>query len=258
MIRVVKPDEPPSILKEKGRRATERLREAFDEGRLDDLRSERGFDRRLYGAKVVKEALIRAQHGKCAFCESRITHVSYGDVEHFRPKAAYHQREGEPLERPGYYWLAYEWTNLFFACQICNQRHKKNLFPLKSPKRRARSHHDGLDEEKPLLIDPGAEDPRAFIGFRAEMAYPLRDNARGRETIEALGLNREEMVESRRECLARIKVAIETIEVIERPGCPRDAALRRRAEELRAALRDLARDDAPYASMARSATRRVR
>nr|WP_239015299.1 AAA family ATPase [Archangium violaceum] len=78
--------------------------------------------------------------GKCAFCESQLAHISYGDVEHFRPKAGWRQEEGGPLGRPGYYWLAYEWTNLFLACTLCNQQFKRNLFPLRTPSRRARSH----------------------------------------------------------------------------------------------------------------------
>jgi hypothetical protein len=45
------------------------------------------FDGTLYGAVSVKKALRKAQHDKCAFCESKIAHVAYGDVEHFRPKA---------------------------------------------------------------------------------------------------------------------------------------------------------------------------
>ena len=65
------------------------------------------------------------------------------------------------MEQPGYFWLAYVWENLFFACQLCNQTFKQNLFPLANPtKRRARSHMDDLSAEEPLLIHPadrGAE-----------------------------------------------------------------------------------------------------
>lgn len=51
-------------------------------------------------------------------------------VEHFRPKGGWRQSPGQPIEQPGYYWLAYEWSNLFLACGPCNSRHKRNLFPL--------------------------------------------------------------------------------------------------------------------------------
>ena len=97
----------------------------------------RDFESGIYGAKSVKQALQKAQHGKCAFCESKITHIAYGDVEHFRPKAGYRQCPKDPLVRPGYYRLAYEWSNLFFCCTLCNQRFKGNHFPLADPARRA-------------------------------------------------------------------------------------------------------------------------
>ena len=52
------------------------------------------FDSSLYGAPDVKQTLIEIQHGKCCFCESKITHIAYGDVEHFRPKKAVQEDDG--------------------------------------------------------------------------------------------------------------------------------------------------------------------
>jgi hypothetical protein len=105
------------------------------------------FDAGIYAHETVKAALKECQHDKCAFCESKVSHIAYGDVEHFRPKKGYLQEDGDELQRPGYYWLAYEWTNLLFCCQICNQRHKRNLFPLTDPSQRATSHHDEIASE---------------------------------------------------------------------------------------------------------------
>jgi hypothetical protein len=34
------------------------------------------FDGGIYGHRSVKDALREAQHGKCAFCESKIAHIS--------------------------------------------------------------------------------------------------------------------------------------------------------------------------------------
>ena len=68
-------------------------------------------------AEVGEGHLLKAQHDKCCFCESKVTQVAYGDVEHYRPKAGYRQEHGAPLGRPGYYLLAYEWSNLMFCCQ---------------------------------------------------------------------------------------------------------------------------------------------
>jgi uncharacterized protein (TIGR02646 family) len=155
------------------------------------------FDSGLYGAKDVKAALQDMQHDKCCFCESQITHIAYGDVEHFRPKGAVQEDDGQ-LTQPGYYWLAYTWENLLFACQICNQREKRNKFPVEGV--RAKWPTDALDHESPLFIDPtGLDDPEALITFTDKgQAVAVDGDRRGGVTIEALGLNRDDLVERRR------------------------------------------------------------
>jgi uncharacterized protein (TIGR02646 family) len=196
MIRVAKPGQAPRILRERGQRTAEADRQAFEGGERTFK-----FDSSIYGAKSVKSALINAQHDKCAFCESKVSHIAHGDVEHYRPKGGIRQNDSDPLEQPGYFWLAYVWENLFFACQLCNQSFKKNMFPLADPIRRARSHLDDLTAEQPMLIHPADEDPSALIGFREEIAFPIDDNPRAHATIEVLGLNREAMAEHRRDHL---------------------------------------------------------
>ena len=256
MIRIKKPA-APAILKRCGPAATKDLCDSYDRGdRAFD------FDNRLYGAESVKKALIKAQHGKCAFCESIFTVVSFGDVEHFRPKGGHQQRSGDPVDTPGYYWLAYEWSNLYASCQICNQRHKRNLFPLENPDDRARSHHHQLDAEKCLFIDCGAEDPGEFIGFHEECAFAIDGNPRGRVTIEALGLNRSELVEERRKQLDLIELLWRTMQLlidrlptadeIDGPGI---ADLRIELNDYFLKLAKLTSDEGEYSSMARAAFR---
>lgn len=147
----------------------------------------------------MKDALVQAQHRKCCFCESQVGHD--GDVEHFRPKSAVCQAKSQPLQRPGYYWLAYEWSNLLLCCSACNQRFKRNLFPLLNPAQRARQHGDDVRIEQPVFVHPAEENPEEFISFRQEIPYAINGNQRGKRTIEALGLNREIMNERRREHL---------------------------------------------------------
>lgn len=67
--------------------------------------------------KKMKPFLQRDSHNKCAYCESDLAHVAHGDVEHFRPKKTY-------------WWLAFCTDNYVFACQICNQTHKSDHFPV--------------------------------------------------------------------------------------------------------------------------------
>jgi hypothetical protein len=99
--------------------------------------------------------------------------------------------------RPGFSWLAYDWSNLFFCRQLCNQRFKRNLFPLRRPKRRARSHRGFLNREEPLLLDPAAADPEAHISFQRELAVPINSSVEGQETIDIMGLNRPELCAKR-------------------------------------------------------------
>jgi len=199
VIKIDKPLQAPKILRDKGKKKKQancnsytRNKAAYRKGKKDF-----GFDSNIYGHKKVKKELIEAQHDKCCFCESKISHISYGDVEHFRPKGGVRQTPNGPLGKPGYYWLAYEWSNLFLSCQLCNQRFKRNLFPLKNPRDRAISHNNDINAEKPMFISP-AENPRRHIFFRKEIAYAIDDNPRGKATIEELGLNRDELNDMRK------------------------------------------------------------
>ncbi|MEO8073482.1 MAG: hypothetical protein ABI686_09560, partial [Acidobacteriota bacterium] len=136
----------------------------------------------------------------------KITHISYGDVEHFRTKSGSRQIADEKeMKVPGYYWLAYDWKNLFLACQLCNQRFKKNLFPLEDKNERAISHESDLTKENPLFINTETEDPEDFISFRGEIAFSIDGNLRGETTIEATGINRDELKEMRLATLKKLK-----------------------------------------------------
>ena len=185
----------PNILQTSGITAIAELNRRYDEGERNFKKED--FESSIYGDDEVKAALINLQDGKCCFCESKIRHISYGDVEHFRPKAGWIQAD-EKLNKPGYYWLTYEWNNLLLSCEICNQRYKRNLFPLLNPASRATSHHSDLTAEEPVFIHPANDEPEQFITFKEEIPFAINDNQRGDETIAKLGLRREALNEQRR------------------------------------------------------------
>ena len=247
MIKITKLRQAPNILRDKGKKKRRincnsytRNKAAYDSGEKTFE-----FDSSIYGHKKVKKELIEAQHDKCCFCESRGTHISYGDVEHFRPKGGFRQTPKSPLGKPGYYWLAYEWSNLFFSCQLCNQRFKRNLFPLENPGDRAISHNDYTNVEKPMFISP-AENPEQYIAFRQEIAYAIDDNPRGKATIEALGLNRDKLAGDRFECFDKLKLIHETATL----GLPK--SLRQKAK---AHIVKCIQSSSEYASMIRCAVK---
>ena len=192
MIKVQRPKRAPAILTTAGAKQRKAHCQAFSNGRQSFE-----FDAKIYGHPTVKKALVRAQHGKCCFCESAVRHVAYGHVEHFRPKGGFRQKASSKLEMPGYFWLAYEWSNLLFACEICNSRFKGNLFPLQLSKKRARKPTDSTTEETPVFVDPASEDPTVHVGFREEYPYAVNGSRRGEATWRALGLDREELAEVR-------------------------------------------------------------
>jgi uncharacterized protein (TIGR02646 family) len=243
MIRIQKPAIPPRVLTTRGARETAKLCADYLRHR-DDYRSGArpfAFDAAIYAHPTVKDALKTAQHGKCAFCESRITHVQHGDVEHFRPKKGV--LRGGLLLRPGYYWLAYDWDNLLLSCQICNQRHKRNTFPLQKGSRRARSHLGSIAKEKPVFIHPAQEDPTLDIAFREHVPYARNGSSRGRRTIAGLGLSRRELMEERERHLGTIKRLQEAALKLQ-PGSLRD--------EILAHLRRATEDHEPFAAMVRA------
>jgi uncharacterized protein (TIGR02646 family) len=261
MIRVRRPATVPAVLRTRGAAATATHCAAYDAAPDDYAKGKAtfSFNPRIYRAKEVKVALRKAQHDKCCFCESKVTHISPGDIEHFRPKAAFRQSPGGPLQRPGYFWLAYEWSNLFFCCQLCNQRFKQNLFPLRRASSRARSRHDDLAAEQPLLINP-EEDPTPFLRFRQEYLHPVRRNRRGRVTIDALGLNQTELVEERRKHLTIVRRLREVRALLQQDirqkqeaGVDPPAGHREQLAKLNDLLTEMTRDAAEYAAMTRAA-----
>jgi len=256
MIRVAKRPAPPTMLTTRGGPAAQSHRDKYDSAPNEYRRGTRffrstDFDDAIYAASEVKNALLEDQHSKCAFCESLVQHVSYGTVEHFRPKAGYRLRRGGPLKRPGYYWLAYDWDNLFFCCQLCNEQFKENLFPLRDNRSRARSHVQDLSKERPLLVNPATQEPSHFIGFRRHIAFPVRGCREGVATIDVLGLNREKLAEYRCERLQDLQSLVELCGLL-RAEVVRDPSQLPELQQWEARLRAKQEATAEYAAMARA------
>lgn len=164
------------------------------------------FDYRIAG-----DLLQRRQHFKCAYCENT-EQRKRNDVEHFRPKSRALRTPGSP-QTDGYWWLAWRWDNLLFACRNCNQSQpggggKLDKFPLAQgsgvlvPAQDPYGAHAAV--EQTLLIDPARESgvdlieyKRAQLAGGAERWTPIARNGslRGAETIRVCGLDRDDLVE---------------------------------------------------------------
>jgi len=138
----------------------------------------------IYNSDNVRESLENIQKNKCCYCETKSTRSNI-DVEHFRPKRAYSNTfNGESLY-PGYFWLAYNWENLFLACQVCNQIFKNDFFPIEFEENRAQLNDLSIEKELPLLVHPSNDNPESEIGYIESI--PVGKTEKGKRTIAYLG-----------------------------------------------------------------------
>lgn len=156
----------------------------------------------IYGYEIVAETLWKAQHHKCCYCEHRIV-KSYNDVEHYRPKTNADRSPGCNLKH-GYWWLAYTWENLLFACPSCNRSHKRSFFPLENGSSSLIAESLPPSNEIPLLIDPGSSiNPVEHIKFVFEnqhwCAKARNESTFGEKSIEIYGLNHQDLKELRKD-----------------------------------------------------------
>ena len=138
----------------------------------------------IYNSDVVREKLEEIQKNKCCYCETKSTRSNI-DVEHFRPKKAYSSRfKGESLFT-GYFWLAYEWDNLFLSCQVCNQIFKNDFFPVRDETTRAKFNDLSIQNEYPYFVHPSSDEPEDEIEYRESI--PIGKTEKGKKTIAYLG-----------------------------------------------------------------------
>lgn len=138
----------------------------------------------IYNSDIVRETLETIQKNKCCYCETKSTR-SNSDVEHFRPKAAYSSDFKGKSMYPGYFWLAYNWDNLFLACQVCNQIFKNDFFPIEDENTRAQLNDFKIEKETSLFVHPSIDEPENEIEYRESIPYGK--TVKGKKTIAYLG-----------------------------------------------------------------------
>jgi hypothetical protein len=169
--------------------------------------------------KHYKELFIQAQYGKCGFCEGPVWGLQYGDVEHFRPKAAVTEldqakpaswgaelpwssrvkgRKPLPFAAQGYWWECYSWKNYLLACQVCNQQWKKNLFPVAVHNRSNPPAQASIEHELLLNAFYDVEHPAKHLAYgRLGEIKPFNDSPYGKATIQTCGLDRPSLRQAR-------------------------------------------------------------
>lgn len=212
--------EPPVLRSEAVLRERERMKEFFRLPYGKRAQTRFDFDTRLLWSPggEVRMALMQLFHQKCAYCESPLE--SGGNqrpnLEHFRPKAnARNPRDGQ-VDPDHYWWLFYEWENLYVCCQECNVN-KRDQFPVLGARVSMGAWRRIIPtKELAFLLDPCLDDPAQHLSFsedgRVKAILPgdgTYFTMRGEETIQILGLNRDSLVRARR------LVARETLSLLE-------------------------------------------
>ena len=209
----------------------------------------------IYAHAEVRKALERLFHGNCSYCGDHITASDDWEVEHFRPKG----RVAERADHPGYYWLTYEWENLYLSCTHCNQRRKDrpswgdstlhpsggkaDQFPLLDEQTRAMGVEDDVQEEHTLLIEPCYDDPAYYLAYDPTgQIFSLGDNPYGKATIDVLHLSRSRLAEARR---TTIKLVTGLLKIVASNDVPVAAR-----NELKTILEGLQSDDSAFAGVA--------
>lgn len=133
-----------------------------------------------YRHPEIKATLIQETYGKCAYCESKLEHVTYGDVEHISPKAT----ELEAI---------FQWDNLTLACDVCNTN-KGNKFP-----------------NKEGLVDPYNHDPQLRFHIVGPLIFAVPGDNDARYTEITLDLNRTALLERRKEKIKYLRDMVEAV-----------------------------------------------
>ncbi len=121
----------------------------------------------------IKAALVTETAGKCAYCESKLRHVTYGDVEHIVPKITDFER-------------TFDWSNLTLACDVCNTN---------------KGIHFGNHQD---LVDPYAGEPALHLNFVGAAVFGKPGSHPGMATESTLKLNRIDLVERRMDRLSSL------------------------------------------------------
>ncbi len=176
MIKVTRSSQPDII--------TEKEREWLRNLLVAQSISDHDKAEKKYNHPKIRATLINMFWGKCAYCESRIIHVSYPQIEHYRPKAKYPRH-------------TFHWRNLLLACGVCNSsKYKGDHFPLVS------AHGP--------IINPCCDDPDDHLDFNFDPATSIANvdgkTPRGKTTEVLLGLNRPELRKHRSLYLKKIFV----------------------------------------------------
>lgn len=135
----------------------------------------------------IRDALLRLQAGRCAYCECDLeTETTAPHIEHFLPRSRFPE-------------LTFDWNNLFYSCTHARDScgaFKDALASSSSPE---------------TLIKPDVDDPRAYLFFtsdgrvRSRFGLDAKQAHRAAETIRVFGLSCPRLRGQRKAALSGLK-----------------------------------------------------
>lgn len=215
MIKLKKGPEP-KILIDNAEKWTEEYRKC-----LDNNEKPSSTIANRYNRSEIKSALEEETHGKCAYCESYIKDISYGDVEHILPK----NKDARPD-------LYVTWSNLTLSCEICNRSGKGTYYNTKIP-----------------LINPYVDNPEDHFVEMKAFIKEIPGDQRAKTTIEILKLNRAGLVERRKERIDSIEFLLDLWKSLNKAESNRENNIR---NELEKQIRKEVTEDKEYLSTVKS------
>ena len=131
-----------------------------------------------YKQNDVKEALRNMYTNHCCYCESRTGISSYGHIEHLKPKGL-----------KEFHHLSFDWHNLHWCCEICNTSYKKTNWDFENP-----------------ILDPSKDEIKDYLKLNLNTGKyeAIENNPRASTTILHTGLNRDELVEARKQLIIKL------------------------------------------------------
>lgn len=163
----------PQILIDNETEWTQNLIKYIDEGVLYKDIAEK--HKNLYREITIKDAIIAETNEKCAYCESKLLHIEFGDIEHIKPKSKFPN-------------LSFNWENLTLACTVCNNN--------------KRAYWEEGENE---LINPYVDDISEHLVFIGPLLVHINNSSRGEITWRKLKLNRIELIEKRSEKILQLQ-----------------------------------------------------
>lgn len=163
----------PRVLQDNKTRWTQEYKDA-KAAKVSDL----SFYKYRYRDPQVKSQIVSETSEKCAYCESKIRHISPGDIEHIKPVAEFDDE-------------IFKWENLTLSCQECNRRKL-----------------DNYDSEVGIL-NPYQTDPHDHLVAAGPMILPKIGDTAGKIAYEIFQLNRFSLLERRLDKVEALRLLLE-------------------------------------------------